>query len=78
MFEYDELLSYYTHESFNTVLSKDRELIIQESPLNKGIWELNCNSNDSKLLNKFYLKFPEGNPEGSWEYILIKAKEYYL
>lgn len=76
MFEYDELFSAVTGESFESFLSKDRKLMIQPYLFGEEEWELVCTSNDSDETNKFYSYFPDGNPKGSWEYVLEKAESY--
>ena len=77
--ELDEIFSYYTKTSFDTFITKDKKIIIMH-PIEKekmNNWIMHPNTNIGNDLNYFYSVFPDGDPEGDWEYIQQSLIKYY-
>lgn len=75
--ELDEICDFFTRESFDIFITKDKEIIIQHPISSKEEWEMKPNTNLGNKLNKFYSIFPEGTTRGDWKCIQKQLIKYY-
>ena len=75
--DFKELLSYYTEESFNTFINKERNLLLHQPSylIKENKWEIIPNTSEAFILNNFYKKFP-GGIQGSKDECIKLVKNY--